>query len=108
MIHCRYLLDTELENITSIAMQKMIVWVSHSSLIMNMKHMTTMTLSDPQSAFLICVEVSNDFALSAITAMHILTAAVKIATAPKIYPDLKQNSIHPTVKNNWFIMVYDS
>ena len=100
MIDWSYLLDTELENITSIAMQKMIVCVSHSSFIMNMKHMTTITLRDPQSAFLICVEVSNDFALSAITAMHILTAAVKIATAPKIYPDLKQNSIHPIVKNN--------
>lgn len=52
--------------------------------------MTTTTLSDPQSAFLICVDVNSDLALSAITAILILTAAVRIATAPKIYPDLKQ------------------
>ena len=49
-----------------------------------MKHIITITLSDPQSAFLICVEVNKDFALSAITAIPILTAAVRIATAPKI------------------------
>lgn len=89
----KYLLDTELENITSIAIQKMMVWVSHSSFIMNMKHMMTTILSDPQSAFLICVEVNSVFALSAITAIPILTAAVRIATAPKIYPDLKQKWI---------------
>ena len=71
-------------------MQKMMVCVSHSSFIMNMKHMMTTILSDPQSAFLICVEVNSVFALSAITAIPILTAAVRIATAPKIYPDLKQ------------------
>ena len=67
-------------------MQNMIVCVSHSSFISKTKHMTTMTLRDPQRAFLICVEVSKDFALSAITAIPIFTAAVKIATAPKMYP----------------------